>query len=138
MPIDFARIQGPSASSSANFEKFCAQLISLEFPAARAVDGRGGDGGVDAFVGNLSGTGEADVVFQFKFFIETLTPGRRKQIEESLTAAIGCHRLKKWILCIPKVLTPSEHAWWERISCNHLVTDIELWDETILVQLLLK
>jgi len=138
VPIDFDRIQGPAVSDSSNFEKLCAQLIALEFPSSRAVDGRGGDHGVDAFVGNLTGTGEPDVAFQFKFFIETLTPGRRKQIEESLSSALGRYRLKRWTLCIPKVFTPAEHAWWERIASTNPLIEIQLWDETVLVKLLLK
>jgi len=138
MPVDFVRIQGPAPSNSGNFEKLCAQLIALEFPSARAVDGRGGDHGVDAFVGNLTGAGKPDVVFQFKFFIETLTPGRKKQIEESLSSALGRYRLKRWTLCIPKVFTPAEHAWWERLASSKPPTEIQLWDETVLANLLLK
>src|SRR5262245_11369549 len=116
MSVNFTRIQGPAGSDSGNFEKLCAQLIALEFPKARAVDGRGGDHGVDAFVGSLTGTDEPEAVFQFKFFVETLTLGRKKQIEQSLSSALQRYRLKQWILCIPKVFTPSEHGWWEGLG----------------------
>lgn len=138
MPVDFKRIQGPASSSAANFERLCSQLIAHEFPKARAVEGKGGDEGVDAFVGHLGGLDSTEVVFQFKFFTETLTASRRKQIEDSLATAFTKHTPKKWILCLPKSLTPAEHRWWEALGSDNPDTELHLWDETILTQLLLK
>jgi hypothetical protein len=138
MAVDFSRIQGPAQSATGNFEKLCAHLVALEFPDARAVEGKGGDGGVDAFIRTVPGQPGIDTVFQFKFFTDTLNSSRKRQIENSLTAAVKGSNPKQWILCIPKTLTPAEHQWWAQLTSSHSgLVNVQLWDEILLRQRLL-
>jgi hypothetical protein len=128
MAIDFSRILGPAPSAPGNFERLCVHLVRLEFPDVRAVDGNGGDQGVDAFISDSLGPA-VQAVFQFKFFTGALNSSRKKHIERSLATAVANHHPKKWVLCIPKTFTPSEHRWWESLVRSHRDVVIELWDE---------
>lgn len=73
---------------------------------AYAVDGRGGDGGVDIHIrrdGRLK-------VIQLKYFPEGFSNGfhtRRRQIEKSFKTAIK-HNPHTWELVVPRNLTPQE------------------------------
>lgn len=138
MPIDFRMISGSEDSAASNFERLCLLLIRSEFPEAKGVEGKGGDEGLDGFVGKIGGFGSTDVVFQFKFFTDTLSASQQRQITDSLRTAIEKHKPQKWILCVPKLLTPSEHRWWEELAENNADTELNLWDQTILQQLVLK
>ncbi len=138
MAINFPHIQGPASSATGNFEKLCAHLVTLEHNDARAVEGKGGDNGVDAFVCKAPGRPEVQTVFQFKFFTDTLDRNRKRQIEDSLRTAIKHVQPTKWVLCIPKALTPAEHRWWQELalSCKSSV-ELTLWDEVALRQRIL-
>jgi hypothetical protein len=98
VPVDFSRIQGPGRSATENFEQLCALLIARDFPGARAVDGKGGDGGVDAFLPPSAAHSNPSNVFQCKLFTETLKGGQKRQIEESLQRACETFKPGKWIL----------------------------------------
>jgi hypothetical protein len=139
VPVDFSRIQGPARSATENFEKLCALLVALDFPGARAVDGKGGDGGVDAFIPTSAALSTPFTVFQCKLFSERLKGGQKRQIEESLRRAFETCKPGRWILCIPKNLTPSEHVWWDRLQADRKDDlELELWDETTLRQRVLQ
>src|SRR6202166_2187888 len=108
---DFARISGPRLSSRENFEQLVCQLLELEM-GAQALDGSGGDGGIDCF----RDTGSGIEVFQAKYFLSRLTPGQRAQVKHSLSRALEQPRLRRWVLCIPLDPTPAELAWFEKLT----------------------
>jgi hypothetical protein len=92
------------ARSPAIFEGLCKVLLHRLFTTGvRTPDGRGGDGGRDAWLEHeLLGL----IIFEFKSFTKLDRPQRR-QIEKSLAKAAG-HHPKKWILIAPAEL--SSHA----------------------------
>lgn len=75
----------------------------------QAVDGRGGDGGIDIDV-RVKSSNELVEILQLKFFPEGFSNGfktREKQIKKSFTAAMKL-RPRIWTLVIPANFTPSE------------------------------
>lgn len=79
---------------------------------AQAVDGRGGDEGVDVDVTLADGT--ITTIYQLKYFPEGFSGGwsktRRAQIKASFQAAMT-HRPRSWALVIPAKPTPKERTW---------------------------
>lgn len=82
---------------------------------AYAVNGRGGDGGIDIFIRR---DGRVTIV-QVKFFPEGFAGGwaksRRPQIERSLKRALQ-HELDEWHLVVPGTLTTSERLFVTGLS----------------------
>ncbi|WP_043650902.1 hypothetical protein [Cellulosimicrobium cellulans] len=79
---------------------------------AQAVDGRGGDGGIDVDVTEPDDT--ISTIYQLKYFPEGFSGGfsktRRSQIKKSFLAAMK-HRPASWVLVVPRNPTPKERAW---------------------------
>jgi hypothetical protein len=124
MNYDFEKIQGPRQSKRENFEELISQLLAAEMNA-EAIDGSGGDAGIDCFI-------KLDqnrlIIFQSKYFLTRLTPGHRSQIKHSFETACRNHRLSRWILCIPINPTPKEKAWFETLSVDDI--SLEWWGDT--------
>lgn len=117
------------------FQEMCTQLILSGFPEAKAVSGKGGDEGVDAYVGEFHG----DIhVFQFKFFFKPLLSSQKKQIINSLKTAKQKHKLKRWTLIIAKDLTPREIDWFNNLKNQNKDVMIDWWGESKLELLLNK
>ncbi|MDP1993124.1 MAG: hypothetical protein Q8K00_19075 [Syntrophales bacterium] len=110
--IDFERIEGPRQSKAENFAELCNLLIIHEYESSnpKVVDGRGGDKGVDCFIGDFGGTLR---VFQHKYFIGKLQAPQQRQIAHSLATACISNELTHWTLCIPKNLLPREQDWFQ-------------------------
>jgi hypothetical protein len=96
-----------------DFERLVEALIVRKYQAdedltAHAVDGRGGDGGVDIDVRR----GEDTVhVYQLKHFADGMPSnnrGRRQQVKSSFEEAAKIPTMKEWTLVLPANLTPSE------------------------------
>ncbi|WP_344100060.1 hypothetical protein [Myceligenerans crystallogenes] len=79
---------------------------------AQAVDGRGGDEGIDVDV-TLPG-GAITTIYQLKYFPEGFSGGwsktRRAQIKSSFQSAMA-HQPRSWVLVIPARPTPKERKW---------------------------
>lgn len=85
---------------------------------AYAVNGRGGDGGIDIHVrrdGRLT-------IVQLKYFPEGFSGGwagtRRGQIRSSFKSAVS-HRPDEWWLVVPTTLTPRERRFVEGLPQRH-------------------
>lgn len=65
----FRDIRGPADSKQENFSRLCSRLILNVYDGAKPVDGKGGDEGIDSFVGDFDG---AIKVFQHKYFLDRL------------------------------------------------------------------
>lgn len=129
--IDFRQIRGPGQSKRENFEKFVSQLL-LQEVNAEPIEGRGGDLGVDCYVGKFRGQ---LYVFQAKYFTEPLTKGQRAQVIRSFKSAQKSHQVKGWALCVPHDSTPSEREWFDAISAD---CPVSWWGETKLRSLAVK
>lgn len=72
---------------------------------ARALDGRGGDGGIDVGVWRLKDQ-KVIHIFQLKYFPEGFSGGfrdaRRNQIKSSFERAKNAHRPDRWTLVVPR------------------------------------
>ena len=119
---------------STSFANLCDDLIKASFPTAKCFEGRGGDRGIDCYIGDLEGM---DLhIFQHKFLPKTLGSVGKGEIHNSLkTAKTNFKNLKKWILLLPKKFTFEENEWFESLGKQYNV-EIEVWDETELKHLL--
>jgi len=133
MAFDFYRITGPEDSKQENFSALCSCLLARLFPDVKAVEGRGGDEGLDSFIGDFNG---ACHVFQHKYFFEKMGPVQRKQVVRSLDQALKRHHVYKWTLMVPKDLTPSETRWFQGLVRKYPGVEIELWGKAKLQELL--
>jgi hypothetical protein len=71
---------------------------------AYAIDGRGGDGGLDVFVSKDGNPDEPTHVYQLKFFPQGMSGGfkkRRDQVKRSFQSVADKSSLKFWTLVIP-------------------------------------
>lgn len=131
--FDFYQIVGPENSKQENFSALCSHLIMKIFPAARHIEGKGGDEGVDTIIGEFNGPCH---VFQHKYFIDRIGPSQRKQIENSLKTALKHHDVTKWTLMIPTALNPAELKWFQSLEPRYSPVPIECWDRARLQELL--
>ncbi len=105
--VDWARID------AATFNQLAESLLVREHTGnglvAMAVDGRGGDGGIDIDV-RVERTGQLTAIFQLKYFPEGFSGGHRKrrdQIKGSLEAALEL-KPPVWTLVVPRNVTVPE------------------------------
>jgi hypothetical protein len=97
------------------------------------VEGKGGDEGIDSFIGDFSGKIR---VFQHKYFLDSLKSSQRRQIEASLHQVLAKHDVAAWTLMLPKDLTPAELRWFESVAAAHDDVEIDWWGRTKLIELL--
>lgn len=98
------------------FNKSVEALLVAEYTGdgmlAQAIDGRGGDGGIDIDV-KVERTGQLIQIFQLKYFPEGFSGGfrpRRTQIRESFEAAMD-KQPSVWTLVFPKNPTINERKF---------------------------
>jgi hypothetical protein len=95
------------------------------------VDGRGGDGGVDAWVRRKGRT----VVYQYKRYPEGFDGrwnDRRRKIRDSLTRVISAERPDEWVLVYPGKPTRSGWAFIRKLQHEHPDVVIRVWDRSML------
>lgn len=113
------------ASTRETFEKIVEILLGREFGLrGHAVNGRGGDEGIDYDVD------DAKIIFQLKFFPDGFpTSGtRRTQISRSFKEALK-HDPDEWFLVVPANLTPHERRFVTGLGKGKRVK-ISIRDET--------
>jgi hypothetical protein len=151
--IDFERIRAHRGDRRHAFEELCAQLASLEPRPGDSVfhrKGTGADAGVECFVRHADG---AECGWQAKYFFQ-LDASQTGQLDESIEQALYKHpRLTRFIVCIPFNLKDARRgkketelqrwqAWvkrWKGAARKKGRTlNIELWDETALVERLTR
>ncbi|MCG2623033.1 hypothetical protein LVY72_14110 [Arthrobacter sp. I2-34] len=100
---------------------------------AAALDGRGGDGGIDVAV--YDETGKIKHIFQLKHFPEGFSGGfrdtRRRQIKESFDAAWTNHAPPVWTLVVPCNPTDKESIYVSGLGKGKEVTPA-IWGERLL------
>jgi len=127
MSIDVTRL------NPGDFEDFCNKLLRREVSDdVTAIDGAGGDKGVDGFIGDVNG----DVtVFQYKFYTDRLSKaGRKRKIEKSFDTAREHHpEMREWVLLIARDFTHGEQEWFEETivdTARSLNIDVDVWTRT--------
>lgn len=135
MNFDFRQITGVEDSKQTNFSSLCSRLVMTLFQDAKPVEGRGGDQGIDTFIGFFNGVCQA---FQHKYFIDGLKTTQRRQTESSLATASSHHELKRWTLMLPIDLNPSELKWFQKLSAKYTPLEMDWWGKTKLQELLAK
>ena len=110
------------ALSQDQWEDLCFDTLFYEYPGLRRVDGSGGDGGVDAYVGEFS---NPEIVFQFKHFKNSFGKPQKREIDKSFSAASAAHSLSHWILVCSENPTPAMQAWLDEFKVEHGDVEIE-------------
>lgn len=104
------------------FELWCQRTFGEHLRHVYVLDGRGGDGGVEAFASLDDGS---EVGLQAKWFHDSFDNSRIKKIQASLAQACKRHqRLKHYIVCLPNDLKDSKS------SQNHK-SELDRWNEFI-------
>lgn len=131
MAVEWDRIGQP------RFDRIVEAVVHRVYDAAarvEAVNGRGGDDGIDIKVTH----GSRLVIFQLKYYPDgfptTAHRGRRKSIKESFARAMRSGP-QEWVLVVPCVLTPSERAFVHSLA-DGLPAEVVVWDQTKLDALL--
>ncbi len=154
--IDFSKLKPYNGKVTKCFEQLCYQIAYREYKDLgefTAIDGDGGDGGVEFYLKLQNG----DVWgWQCKFYQEKgrLDSNRKKSIEDSLKTACRNHKnLKKWFLCLKtdltedsidknKKITKGEQSWFKNILSQNIPADreidIDYWGETNFLYFLSK
>ncbi len=110
------------------FDRVVDAILDREFGArGHAVDGRGGDEGIDYLVD------DGRLVFQYKYFSDgfnSRATSRRKQITRSFTSALS-DRIEEWVLVVPATLSPSERKFISSLE-QAGGPSVAVWDRAIL------
>ncbi|MDZ5146376.1 hypothetical protein [Microbacterium testaceum] len=129
--VEWARID------DATFNALSESLLVREYTGnglvAMAIDGRGGDGGIDVDV-RVARTDQVVHVFQLKYFPEGFSGGhvaRRAQIKKSMSQAIETVNPPVWSLVVPRKVTVQERKAVRAMRKGHrmivrFVTPVEL------------
>ena len=133
MQIDYRQISGPKGSNADNFALMCTRLILAEWSEVNPVEGKGGDEGLDTYIGKIDGELK---VFQFKYFCDRIRKSQRAQIKNSLQTALSHHNLLSWTLVLPIDMNLTEQRWFHDLCESHAPLQMEWWGETKLRNLL--
>lgn len=131
--FDFRQIVGPEDSKADNFSALCSRLIIRLNPEAKPVDGKGGDEGLDTYIGMFNGQCRA---FQHKYFPERVGKSQRVQVEKSLITATKKHGIKCWTLMLPINLSPDEIRWFQGLQKKYRPLVMDWWGKDKLCELL--
>jgi hypothetical protein len=117
--IKFSEIRTLEGRQDKGFEELCVQLlrelVGETLVRVDRVEGRGGDGGIEAIASTKSGR---KVGLQTKFFPK-LGASQWTQIEESVTTAIEKHpELRKYFVCVPLDRTPAQLSKWAKLKVS--------------------
>lgn len=131
MAVEWDRVGQPG------FDRIVEAVVHRVYDRAahvEAVNGRGGDDGIDIKV-----TCDSLVrVFQLKYYPDGFPTashkGRRKSIKESFARAMRCGP-QEWVLVVPCVLTAAERAFVRSLA-DGLPVGVEVWDRAKLDDLL--
>jgi hypothetical protein len=144
--IDFLALAtqaGSKEGGRASFELLVHDLVALHNRGARRLDGRGGDWGIDTYVGELDG-GEI-AVWQAKYFVDGMGDVQQRQVAKAIesveeNARVKGFKLGAWTLCVACDLTPTETIWWSGFKKRNekgLGIRVVLWPASQLRGLLL-
>lgn len=108
------------------FQELCAALLQRDYPSLRAVDGSGGDEGVDAWIPETS--------TYFQFHAPKLRV-RREKMKHYLEQATR-HNPLRWIFITNHDFTRAQWKWFDGMK-QSVPFSVEVWGATQLSQKLL-
>lgn len=129
------------------FENWCKEEYKSAIASIRAVNGAGGDGGVESYAVLKDGS---SIGLQAKWFPTSMSSSQINQIKNSIKTAKKVRpTITRYIVCVPRDLASktaqsenSEDARWDSmvagVSADYPDITIELWNETRLVTELQK
>jgi hypothetical protein len=122
------------------FERWCVRTFGDRLRRQHALDGKGGDGGVEAFAVL---TDDSEVGLQAKWFHGGFDGARVKKIQNSLTQARARHpAMCRYFVCLPNDLMDSKAArqqkseldrWGDLVAWAHQThagVELEYWGNT--------
>lgn len=108
--IEWSKLPGGQSKFDEVVEAFFVKEYAVDSGDTYAVNGRGGDGGIDIHISHNAKT----IIAQLKFFPEGFSGGfrevRQKQIRRSFKSAVA-HPPDEWWLVVPSTLTPNEREY---------------------------
>ena len=124
--IDLQLIYG-IAGARETFEDVVAQIVNGEYPDVGKVRVVKGDGGIDAYVGDIADISGIDV-YQCKFFPYGLDDSQKGQIRESFKRCRDNKEfsIKSWTLCLPVDLSVDEKKWFEEWKSKQAISGIDI------------
>lgn len=115
--------QNPLSRIGGNeFQQLCSVLLQRLFPTLRAVDGSGGDEGVDAWIP------ESRTYFQFHAPAARV---RRDKFERYLRQA-SAHDPQQWIFVTNQDFTRAQWKWFENYK-SQTAFHIEAWTASVVI-----
>ena len=144
--ITFAehQVRAGKAGAPGDFEQMLGLLVrATSGKDASLVFANPGDWGIDVLTGSLNGR---VTVWQAKYFAQGIGRSQRTQIESSFATVVAKaaehgFTLERWVLCAPASMDTRTRQWWEgwqRTQERDTGVVIDLWDENVLRELLLK
>lgn len=110
----------------ADFERFCALVVAMDFPESRRLEAP--DGGADAILDTDTG----DVrVWQFKRFRDNKISWAK--CRASLAAAVTTHAPEHVTFCFARDLTALQRTKFEALKAAQPGVRVDYWDATTLV-----
>lgn len=104
------------------FEQFVYEFLRIkhQFGDIKKIRCNPGDWGIDVICGDLD---DFNIIWQCKFFPNTIGDKQKKQIRDSYNTVINKSKEKgfkifKWILCIPIDFAVNELKWWNNWKKN--------------------
>jgi energy-coupling factor transporter ATP-binding protein EcfA2 len=117
--IKFSEIRALEGRQDKGYEELCVQLLhelsGANLSQIDRIEGRGGDGGVEAIASTESGL---KIGLQTKFFSK-LGASQWTQIDDSVTTAIEKHpELGRYLVCVPLDRTPAQLVKWAQLQAR--------------------
>jgi energy-coupling factor transporter ATP-binding protein EcfA2 len=125
--IKFSEIRALDGKQDKGFEELCVQLLhelcGEKLAQVARVEGRGGDGGVEAIAITES---NQKIGLQTKFFSQ-LGRSQWPQIDDSVNTAIEKHpALTRYLVCVPLDRTPAQLIKWAQLQARWTLLKPEL------------
>lgn len=113
------------------FENIIASALQRLFLyEAYQVEISKGDGEIDVFRKSIN----EPIIYQCKFFLDNIGDSQKNQIRESFKVETNNYpNLEEWVLCVPEILTESEHKWFNSFKENNKTFKISLYDKNLLL-----
>jgi hypothetical protein len=108
-----------SLGSAERFENLCKQILFIIYPnldhsgvRVKTIDGKGGDSGTDSFIGTIN---DQQIIFQFKWFTESLKSSHWVKIKKSLQQS-STKNPQRWALFLATEFKESDWRKWEELK----------------------
>ena len=112
------------------WEDLCLQILIKEGRSVTKVEGKGGDGGIDAYEGSYE---SPSVIYQFKYFRDGIKKSQIDQIKRSLKKAHEQFSGFKWVLMCSADPSPTAARKLESLKADYPETEISYVFRAIII-----